>query len=314
MLSADLDVIKKQRKKKAMQIVFKQLTILYVFFLIGWLIGKIKKEKAAHADILSVLLVNIFLPCKVFHTFATQVTVSYFANRYCLLLSSLALLGILSVFSLLVSKLLSKNKYEQKVYSYSLVITNYGYLGYTLIDAVFGTAVLAEFMLFAIPFAFYTYTVGYVLLTGGNPIKRLINPMTIAILLGMLVGLTGMPIPDIISKTTSMASACVGPMSMLLTGITLSTFAVKDMLSGKVAYVFCVLRLVVIPATVYLVCRLLHLDALLPMALIITSMPCGLNTIVFPKLVGEDCRPGARLALITHAFSLITIPFWLSLI
>ena len=30
--------------------------------------------------------------------------------------------------------------------------------------------------------------------------------------------------------------------------------------------------------------------------------------------IGEDCKPGARLALITHVFSLITLPCWLSLI
>ena len=50
------------------------------------------------------------------------------------------------------------------------------------------------------------------------------------------------------------------------------------------------------------------------MALIITCMPCGLNTIVFPRLVGEDCKTGARLALISHVFALISIPFWLSLL
>ena len=53
-----------------MQTIFEQLSILYVFLLAGWLIGKKKKEKADHADILSVLLVNILLPCKVFSTFA----------------------------------------------------------------------------------------------------------------------------------------------------------------------------------------------------------------------------------------------------
>ena len=49
-------------------------------------------------------------------------------------------------------------------------------------------------------------------------------------------------------------------------------------------------------------------------AIIVTCMPCGLNTIVFPKLVGEDCSLGAGLVLTTHALSCITLPFWLFLI
>ena len=210
---------------------------------------------------------------------------------------------------------MTKNKYERKVYSYSTVVSNYAYLGYALIESVFGEQVLAEFMLFAIPFIIYTYTVGYAMLTGGkNPIKRLLNPITVAIVAGLIFGLCQWKLPDILTTAVSSASACVGPLSMLLTGITLSTFAFRDLLLNKTAYIFCALRLAVIPAAAYFLCRGLHLDWLAPMVLIITCMPCGLNTIVFPKLIGEDCKTGARLALITHALSLITLPCWLSLL
>ena len=78
--------------------------------------------------------------------------------------------------------------------------------------------------------------------------------------------------------------------------------------NGKV-YIATLLRLIVIPAIAYLICLGLKLELLAPMVLIITCMPCGLNTIVFPKLIGEDCKPGARLALITHVLSIATIPF-----
>ncbi|MBQ5842795.1 MAG: AEC family transporter, partial [Clostridia bacterium] len=156
---------------------------------------------------------------------------------------------------------------------------------------------------------------GYAMLTGGKkPLKRLLNPITIAIVLGMICGMTSVKIPDVISSVTSMASACVGPLSMLLTGITLAAFSLKELFKNKQAYIFCAIRLVLFPAVAYGVCTLFGLDALLPFILIITVMPCGLNTIVFPKLVGEDCKPGARLALVSHLLSLVTLPLWLSLI
>jgi predicted permease len=298
-----------------MQIILKQLFILYIFLIVGWVIGKLKKDKAEHSDILSVLLVNFFLPCKVFGTFAKNVTVSYITEKYKLLLASLVLMAVVVAISFILPKLLTKNRYEQKVYTYSTVITNYGYLGYALIGAVFGELVLTDFMLFAIPFITFTYTAGYALLTGGDkPLKRLFNAITAAIVLGITVGLTGLNLPSVITETVSIASSCVGPVSMVLTGMVLSTFAIKELISSKSTYVFSFIRLVLIPGAVYLVCRVAHLDAYLPMMLIITCMPCGLNTIVFPKLIGEDCKLGARLALITHVFSLATLPFWLSLI
>ena len=298
-----------------MQIVFKQIFILYLFLFLGWMLGKLKKEKAAHSEILSVLLVNIFLPCKVFGTFANNFTVSYFTEKYTYLIASVVLISILMLISYFLPKLLTKRPYERKVYSYSFVITNYGYLGYVLIEAVFGESVLAAFMFFAIPFIIYTYTVGYALLTGGEkPIKRLLNPITVSIVLGMLFGILKIPMPDVLSKVVSMGSSCVGPLSMLLTGITLSGFAIKELLTNKTAYVFCGLRLLVIPAAAFAVCKLIGADFVLPMILIITCMPCGLNTIVFPKLIGEDCKPGARLALVSHIISLVTLPLWLSLL
>jgi predicted permease len=156
---------------------------------------------------------------------------------------------------------------------------------------------------------------GYVLLTNDKkPIKKLLNPITAAIVLGIAVGLTGISLPEVVTKSVSMGSACVGPLSMLLTGITLACFTVRELLGNKTAYVFSCLRLGVIPAIAYFVCLLLRLDEMMPMILIITCMPCGLNTIVFPRLVGEDCKPGARLALITHVCSFVTLPLWLSLI
>ncbi len=298
-----------------MQFVLKQLFILYIFLFAGWIIGKIKKDKAPHCDILSVLLINLFLPCKVFNTFSRNFTVSYFKEKYSFLIVSAILLSVIIIISFFLSKALTKREYERRVFRYSLTITNYSYLGYVLIEAVLGQAVLTNFIFFGIPFIIYTYTFGYALLTGGSaPVKRLLNPITVSIIVGMIFGLAGLTLPDVLSKAVSMASDCVGPLSMLLTGITLSTFAVKELMTDKKAYIFSVLRLVMIPAVVYVAFRLLRLETVLPLALIITCMPCGLNTIVFPKLIGEDCRTGAGLALISHLFALATLPFWISLI
>ena len=298
-----------------MEAVLKQLLILYVFLLAGYLVGKLKKDKAAHSDILSVLLINIFLPCKVFNTFANNFTVSYFIERYPLLITSFILILVVATAAYFVSKLLTKKQYERKVYQYSFTLTNYAYLGYVLIESVFGEKFLSEFVFFAIPFIIYTYTFGYALLTGGkNFIKKLLNPLTVSIVLGMIIGLTNISLPEVVSKTLSSASACVGPLSMILTGMALSTFKLKELLMDTKTYLFTFLRLIVIPGIAYLICLGLKLTEVLPMVLIITAMPCGLNTVVFPKLIGEDCKPGARLALISHLFSIITLPLWLSLL
>ena len=57
--------------------------------------------------------------------------------------------------------------------------------------------------------------------------------------------------------------------------------------------------------------KLLGFEELVLPALMVLAMPCGMNTIVFPKLVGEDCKPGAALAFITTILCIVTIPICL---
>jgi predicted permease len=106
---------------------------------------------------------------------------------------------------------------------------------------------------------------------------------------------------------------------MLLTGLTLSAFSVKELIFDKKTYVLSALRLLVIPLTVFGICQLLSLfielpASIYPMGVIMAAMPCGLNSVVFPKLIGEDCKPGARLAFVTHIFSILTLSMWLYLL
>ena len=298
-----------------MLIIVKQLLVLYIFLLLGFFFGKWKKEQQTHTGIISFLLVNLFLPAKVFNTFSKNFTKTYITENGKTIIVSVSLLLLLVVFSLAVAKLLTKDKYEQKVYRYSLTLSNYAYMGYALCESIFGESGLTDLILFCIPFAIYTYTFGYAMLTGnGKTVKKLFNPMTAAILLGIVFGLTGLEIPEIFTSVLSSSSACVAPLSMLLVGITLSAFKIRSLVCDYKAYILVAVRLIVVPALVYGLLKLFALDFVLMPAVMMACMPCGLNTIVFPKLINEDCLTGAKLAMLSHLFSVATIPLWLMLI
>ena len=216
--------------------------------------------------------------------------------------------------------LLTKKKYEKNVYKYSFVVSNYAYMGYSLIENSLGSDALANMITFCIPFAIYTYTIGYMMMAkSGSFFKKLLNPMTVAIVLGCLFGLAGIPVPSVIGTMLSSASACVGPISMLLVGLVISSFSKEQLLPNKGTVAFVLLRLAVLPATVLGICKLLALmiplpAAVYPFAVIVACMPCGLNTVVFPRLVGEDCSQGAKMIFYSHALSMITIPLWLTIL
>ncbi|MBR3837357.1 MAG: AEC family transporter [Clostridia bacterium] len=299
-----------------MLIVFEQIFILYVFLFLGWFLGKKNLRLNGQTGLLSYLLVNLLLPAKVFGTFSRNFTVSYFRENAFVFLISIGFLLFYHFFSKLLARGLYKEGYMVRMTEYTFTISNYAYMGYALAEGVYGEKGLTDLIVFCIPFSIYTYTVGYVKLTGnGKGFRRAINAMTVCILIGIIFGLAAIPVPAPVQKVLTSASGCVGPMSMLLTGITLSGFSVKDMVLDKKSYIICAIRLLLLPLIIFCLVKWIGFpESIAIPAVFMAAMPTGLNTIVFPKNVGEDPGPGARLAFLSHLGSCITIPIWLSLV
>lgn len=292
-----------------MAVVFEQVFILFVFALVGYILSKTGLVNASHAKLLSTLLVYVFLPCNVFKTFASNCNPAYLLDKYPLMFAGAVIVVVLVLFARFGAKLFTKEDYPQKLYRYTLAVPNYGYMGYTLAESIFGSAGLLNTMLFAMGLVVYNYTGAFCMLTKRKlSLKQLSNPVILAILLGMAVGLLQLKLPGVIMTVMDKSSACMGPVSMLLTGITISEFKLPKLLTYKKAYIISLLRLVVIPVAIGAALIPFHNPVLTQCAVLLFAMPCGLNTIVFPKLVDEDCSIGASFACISNVLACITIP------
>lgn len=289
--------------------VFEQVFILFIFAVIGYLLCKVQILNAGHSQILSSLLVYIFLPCNVFKSFASGFTISYIKENYILLFLSLGLTLIFAVSAFFSSRLFSKADYERRVYEYSLTAPNFGYIGYALAESLFGAMGLRNFIVYTFPLSIYVNSYGFCRLTKRPmSLKKLINPPTIAIIVGSIFGIFNITLPKIGWDILQKSSACMAPCSMLLMGIVISQFSIKDLLKEKKIYIMVFLRLLAIPIAVGGILSLFCTKTIVQTALLAYVMPCGLNTIVFPKLVNENCRIGAGLALVSTALSCGTIP------
>ncbi len=303
--------------------VFSQVFTLFVFIATGYMLAKIGIVKSQNCKILSSLLVYVFCVGNAFKAFSTQCTVEYIKEKYVLLIAGFTVLMVLAFTMHFAGKLFSKDKFEQKLFEYSLVLANYGYFGYVMVENLLGPEALIDFMMFCLPANFYVYTYAYCILTGNKASpKRLLNPVMITILIGAAVGLTQIPIPAVITNISVSASACMGPTSMLLAGIVMSDFKPIELLKRKSTYVLCALRLLVIPfaiggAVMFAgkalgVYNSASFKAIFTCIIFFISMPCGLNTIVFPRLADKDCRPGASFAFVSNILALATIPLVLT--
>ena len=298
-----------------MTAVFEQVLILFTFIAIGYILSKLEIVKPEHGKILSGILVLVISPCNTFSTFSRNFTPTYIKTNYTLLIAAVVTIASLAIAAYFVSKLFTKNNYDRRVYEYSLVMANYGYFGYVLAEGLFGEVGKLNLMVFSIPAGIFTYTYSFARLTKRTiSFKGLINVNIIAIIIGMIVGIFGIPVPSVIAKVSDSASACMGPIAMLLAGIVISQFNIKRLLVSTPAYVMVTLRLVGIPIIAGVILKLLGMnDAVTTSVMLFVSMPCGMNTIVFPRMVDENCEIGASLALLSSVLACITIPLVLTI-
>ena len=147
-----------------MLIVLEQVAILFVFAIVGYILSRVKIVKSEQAQILSNLLVYVFLPANIIKTFAKNCTLEYICERYNILTVGFISMITIAVLAHFGAKLLSKNLYNRKVYEYSMVVPNFGYMGSALAESLIGTEGLLDCMMIFIPVSLYTYTVGYCML------------------------------------------------------------------------------------------------------------------------------------------------------
>lgn len=292
-----------------MLIILEQVFILFIFAAAGYALCKCGVVNSGHSQILSKLLVYVFLPCNIFKTFASNFTREYLSGNYETVLSSVVIIIFLGITMHYLAKVFSKDKYERSIYEYSLVIPNYGYMGYALAEALFGESGLMNIMMFAIPVSCYIYTYGFAILTKKPlSLKKLLHPVILVMVAGMFVGILQIPIPDTVMVVLKKSSACMAPVSMLLAGIVISNFNFRRLVCNKNYFIVVLLRLIVIPIILGLMLRAWGNKEALQAALLFYAMPCGLNTIVFPKLVDGNCEIGAGLAFISNILACVTIP------
>lgn len=298
-----------------MSVIFEQVFILFVFVALGYLLCKTKIVSFQNSKILSALLVYVFLPFSTFKTFSKNLTVEYVSGKYQLIIVSLIFVFLTVFASKFLGKRITNDKYERSIYEYSLVVPNYAYMGYPLAEGLLGQVGLMNAMIFAIPVTVYIYTVGYARLTkSGMQFKRLIlSPVLIAIVLGMFVGLTQIPVPNTVNTILNNASSCMGPVGMLLMGIVIAEFDFKSIIRNRNIYIITFLRLIVIPFVAGGILNIVCDKKIMQTVVMFYALPCGLNTVIFPKLVEENCKPGAGVAVVSNVLGCFTIPVILSI-
>ena len=300
---------------------------LFICIAAGFILSKCKILPEGSGKVMAKLETWVFCPALNFTTMAYYCTVDSIGEHFInIVLSSFGVLLAVGISLLLAPRFVKEKGTERGVYYYALAFANSGYMGDPIVLALFGNLGLAFFKLYCLPVQLMIYSWGISVMipsaeNKGGAWRRVINAPTVAMLLGIAVGLsgTGKYIPAFMTNSLDTLKVCMGPVAMLLAGVTIAKYDFLSMLKNKKVYIATALRLTLLPAII--VSFTLGLKTLanaafglnignevLFLAFFATAPALGLNTVIFPEAFGGNPETGASMAMISHTLCIISIP------
>ncbi len=310
------------------------LLTLFTCMALGFVLRKAKILPENATKVLSRLETWVFIPALSFKTMSQYCTIELLGDNIVNVLFGCFSIAVGIVVALVLSRFFVKDKTSSElgVYQYALAVANIGYFGDSIVLALFGEAMLSYYKIFTLPINVVIYTWAITILSPRsekkqNPLIKLINAPLVAMVAGIIVGLTGFGgyIPSFLTSTLGSLSACMGPVAMMIGGLTIANYSVKEMLKNKKVYVASLLRLIVIPVAMvslnYGIIQLLEglfgltiSNNVLIITFFATAGPIGLNTIVFPEAYGGNPKTGAAMATISNTLCILTLPLLYSVL
>lgn len=303
--------------------------MLTLFFCIavGYTLAKTKILPETAGKTLAKCETWIFCPALSFMTMIRFCTVDSLAvHGTNVLLSCVSVLTAMAIAIPLSRVFIREKSAERGIYSYALAFANSGYMGDPIVLALFGEEALAYYKIFCLPITIVIYTWGIRTLTPKSDekwadLKRLLNAPTLALLFGIFFGLSGLGayLPDFATSALDSLKVCMGPVAMLLAGVTIAKYDFLSIIRDKKVYIASILRLTLIPAV--LIAVLFGVKTLagvlfglsigndvLFFCFFATGTPLGMNTVIFPEAYGGNPKTGASMALVSHTLCVLSIP------
>lgn len=294
-----------------------QMAFLLILIVIGYLLSKFNAVPSNAATVLSKLENTVLIPALVMGTFVENFTVERLGAAWKLLLAGSVVLAVTIPLAIWMAHLCAKDGYTRKIFTYGLAFSNFGFMGNAIVSVLFPDIFL-DYLIFTLPFwiAIYLWAVPALLITESGKrrtfkenLKSLVNPMFLAMLIGMLIGLAKIPLPTWLRSVISASGSCMSPIAMLLTGMTVASIHLRATFRKVDIYVVSLLRLVAFPLVGVGILSLLPVPSTIAICTVCAlAMPLGLNTIVIPSAYGKDTSTAAGMALISHILSCVSIP------
>jgi len=295
--------------------VFTNVILFTALVIPGYILGKTNRGKNMDSVIIGNILTNIAMP---FLVFSKLLETDFEKIDGVSLVCCILLPFVLEVFIFVLTKNIFKNPVER----FCSLFPNCGFLGIPLAAVLFPEQpeVVVYVALFNVFSTFLLLTLGVYILSGDkNTIclrKALCSPISLAVILGMFLSLSGIGAKiGFLYDYSSLLAQVTTPLSMISLGFGLSGLEIKKIFSEPNMYKVSVVKLVIAPILcMSIIVMLKHVlcipleNSLTASMFIATAVSTAASASAMSEKYGQDEEYAAMLTMGNTILCVITLP------
>ena len=292
----------------------QQVLVMFLLILVGYLAVRAGILGADARRSFSTLLVNIVVPAMIVDSYLIPFDPAILAKLVRTALVSTGALGLgLGIALLATRRMRDPNR---PILRFAIAFSNAGYMGFPLIEALFGAEGLLYASIFNTFFNILLWTAGVAILApgakGANPLRELVKkPALIAVALGLVLYLGRVPVPELIAQPIGLLGGMNTPLSMIITGIIIATSDLKAVIHRGALWLCILLRMLAAPAAACLLCLATGTGGMVgAVVILLEACPCAAITSVFAVQYHYDEQLAAGSVVLSTLLSIAALPLF----
>ena len=278
---------------------------------VGFVAAKTKIMTAEGTKCCTDIALIIVTPCVIIKSLIRE----YSGEIMKSLAKAFVLTLIVQVLLILLSTLLlhSKDKEKERVLRFGSIFANCGFMSLPLQQVILGDDGTLYGSAYIIMFNLAVWSYGVFLISGDKkyiqPKKLFISPGIIGLLIGIIIFVFSVPIPDIVYSSINYLSAIYTPLPMLIIGYHLAQSNVLNAFRDIRCIFSVFLSLIVYPLAALGLLYLIGVRGTLLVSIIISvSAPVAAVTTMFSSKFGGDTELSVDMVSLSTVLSLGTMP------
>ena len=300
------------------EILLQQIGLFVIYILAGVILVRTKVLNKETLEAISKFVIKMALPVMIFINIIDGVNHEILSSSWPIILIAAGFYVVMFLVSLWMTKFFHLGENRAGIYQAMMLFGNIGFMAVPVISNVFpgnGILYVSVFMIFD---QFMLWTLGVKLTTpmgsGRFDPKKLINPATVAILIGMILMLTEVRIPSLLDTGLQKIGATASPLAMIYIGGIFAELPLKKYLKEISLYGIVIVRMLLAAILMFLVLGFFPVNEEIRLAMaLITGMPTMTAVVMMANASGLDGDYALGGVFITTVCGIVTLPFvcWL---